>query len=76
MSRTNSVILENKEIIKGAFNRLDLWKVERKLQRLIPKPKHIATEAWGDYSDSRDAISDKGPNHFKRIQDQRGACKA
>ena len=45
MSRANSIILENKEILKEALNRLDLWKVERKLQRLIPKPKDEATEA-------------------------------
>jgi hypothetical protein len=71
MSRTNSIILENKEIIKGALNHLDLWKAERKLLRLVPEPKDMPTEAWGDYSDSQDAIPYKGPNHFKRIQDQR-----
>ncbi len=44
MSRTNSIILENKEIIEEALNHLDLSKPERKLLRLITEPKDIATE--------------------------------
>ena len=51
-------------LLKEILNHLGLWKARRKLQYSTPKPQPVSTEPLNDSSDSRDATSYNGLNHF------------